>query len=80
MSKMKRVLAAFLALLMVVTCFPVDAVADRTENGTQVQTGKSEVSLEGTNSFGSLLSKEIENNEAESTEEAEGTAGRKAVQ
>ena len=68
MKTSKRILALFLLAAMVFTMLPMQVFAAEGQTQASVDTG--DLSVQGTNGFGSLLSKEIQ--EAEAEEESEG--------
>ena len=64
MHKIKRILSALLVLVMVFSMIPAQAFAEETEPTTEVDTG--DLTIEGTNGFGTLLSQEIQESQEES--------------
>ena len=74
MSNFKRTIALLLALVMVLSMLPVRSTATETQPETEVDTG--DVTIEGSNGFGNLLSDAItEKQESESEEASEYEAG-----
>ena len=67
---MRRILSMLLALVMVFTAIPWAAMAEETQNDTTVDTG--EVTVEGTNGFGRLLSADIQEYQEDTAEEYQG--------
>lgn len=63
---MKRILAFLMALVMVFTLLPLQAMATETQPETSVDTGN--LTMEGTNGFGNLLSQEIQESQEASDE------------
>ena len=66
---MKRILTFLLALVLVFTAMPVQAMASKPEPETSVNTGN--VTVEGTNGFGTLLSQEIQQSQEDALAENE---------
>lgn len=66
---MKRVLSMLMALVLVFTMLPLQALATEPEPDTSVDTG--DLTMEGTNGFGTLLSQEIQESQEESAEAEE---------
>ena len=70
----QRVISVFLAIVMLVSIFPTTGYATNEGDTTEIDTG--DVSIEGTNGFGALLSTELTRNQTEATEgESEYEAG-----
>ena len=69
MKNLKRFVAMFMLLAIVFTMVPVQAFA--TQDGTQSSMDMGDVSIQGTNGFGTLLSQEIDQSQAEADAEAE---------
>ena len=67
---MRRIISMLLALVMVFTAIPWVAMAEETHNDTTVDTG--EVTVEGTNGFGRLLSADIQEYQEDTAEEYQG--------
>ena len=63
----RRILSVFLALVMLVSLFPSTGYATNEGSTTEVDTG--DVSIEGTNGFGELLSAELMKNQAGSMQD-----------
>ena len=69
MKNLKRFAAMLMLLAIVFTMVPVQAFA--TQDGTQSSMDMGDVSVQGTNGFGTLLSQEIDQSQAEADAEAE---------
>ena len=69
MKNLKRFVAMLMLLAIVFTMVPVQAFA--TQDGTQSSMDMGDVSVQGTNGFGTLLSQEIDQSQAEADAEAE---------
>ena len=69
MKKLKRLVAMLMLLSIVFTMIPAQVFA--TQGQTQSSVDMGDVSIQGTNGFGTLLSQEINRNQAESDAEAE---------
>ena len=67
---MRRFISMLLALVMVFTAIPWTAMAEENQGDAAVDTG--EITVEGTNGFGNLLSAEIVEAQEEQTESYEG--------
>ena len=65
----KRLIAGLLTVVMLLGIIPTAAFATNPENQTSVNPG--DVSIEGTNGFGTLLSEEITENQEATAAEAE---------
>ncbi|MBR3704751.1 MAG: hypothetical protein IKM11_04635, partial [Oscillospiraceae bacterium] len=63
----QRVISAFLAVIMLVSIFPTTGYAANAGDTTEVDTG--DVSIEGTNAFGALLSAELTANQIDAAQE-----------
>ncbi len=62
----QRVISVFLAIVMLVSIFPTTGYATNEGDTTEIDTG--DVSIEGTNGFGALLSTELTKNQTEAAE------------
>ena len=65
MKKGKRFIGAMLAFVMLVTMIPMNVFATETKTDTSVNTD--DLTVEGTNGFGTLLSQEIQESQEESS-------------
>ena len=66
---LKRIIAGLLTIALLVSAVPIPALAVNTEEQATVDTG--DVTIEGTNDFGTMLSEEITEEQEESAEAEE---------